>query len=1859
VVTGGTSPYTYSFNAGSFTATTSYTGLTAGTYTITVQDANGCSFTINPVVANTPGPTAIVATPTSSTCGGANGAIILGAVTGGTAPYSYSIGASAFTTTTSYTGLSANTYAVIVKDANGCTFTSSATITDLSGLTASITAQTNVSCNGASNGSVTITAGGSAAPYSYSLNGAAFVASGTFAGLTAGSYTVTAKDGNGCTVVVPVTITQPSVLTGAITAQTNITCFGANNGSVTVSAGGATPGYTYSIDGGVFGASATFNGLNGGAHTVVAKDANGCTVNIAVTITEPTSLTLVTSSVNATCTAANGSASVTASGATPVYTYLWSPGSQTSATAINITAGNYSVLVTDSHGCSQTALVTVGQNLGATAVISSTTNVSCTGASDGSATVSMGAGATPPFTYAWTPSSQTTVTATGLSPATYSVTVTDGNGCIATTNTTITEPTIITSSFTNVNEGCFGGSTASSTINTSGGTAPYGYLWTPTGQTTPTAIGLTAGTYTCVITDAHGCTKTSVTTISEPSGMSLTETHLDAHCGQADGTVKAFPSGGTGPYTYSWNTLPVQTTQTVTGLPANTYAATVTDANGCSQTISVTVGNLAGPVASIFGSNNVSCNGLNDGSATGIISGGTAPYTFLWSNAQALPTATNLVAGSYTLTATDMTGCIATTSVIITEPTVLNTGFGFTDPHCNGSSDGTITTSTSGGTSPYTYLWTPGGMTTPAVTGLSAGSYSMQATDAHGCNLTTSFILSNPAAVSGSTTVTNVSCSGLCNGSATVSPLTGTGPFTYAWSDINAQTTQTATGLCSGTFVVTLTDANGCTATANANVTSPTALSMNLVTSGNVTCFGACDGFAQVAVTGGSAPFSFNWMPGGTAGASVNNLCAGTYTVTVTDANGCSAVTNVLITQPNALVATITNTNVTCFGACDAQATAVYTGGTGPYTFLWTPTLQTTPTATNLCAGIHDLTVTDSHACQAFASVTITQPTVLAVTTTTTSSTCGNADGSACSAIIGGSPPFVYSWNDPALQTTSCANSLNAGVYTISVTDSHGCSVTNVANVNDINAPVVTIPTSSNVTCFGAANGSAQGAITGGVVPYNILWTPSSQVTAFASGLSGGIYSIVVTDSVGCTGSASVTINEPASLVSAITATSNTSCNLACDGSATVLAGGGTTPYTYLWNSTPVQTATTASNLCAASYTVTTTDANGCTSASVATITQPAALNITLVSSTNVSCNGGNNGAITISASGGTPGYTYTWLPAVGAGPSVTNLVAGSYQVTVTDAHGCSKTSTIDIMEPAAMVLTANSNNSTCGDANGSAGISVTGGVSAYSYLWTPSSANTAIITGVMAGVYNVTVTDLNGCTATAASTVSNTAGPVISSITYTEPLCNGTPTGTATVIANLGTPLYTYLWSGPGAQTSPTANAFPVGTYTVTVSDANHCSVVGTVVVTQPAPVQIIGSPVDTICIGQLTQVYAAGFGGTPPYNYIWSPATITGTGITTILSPTTTTTYTVFATDAHGCLSPQAIDTIIVRPQIDVTATDVTVCSGSAVTISASATGGTGGTPPYSYTWSNGATGSSQTVSPTSSPTNYIVTVNDGCSIPVSDTSTVIVYPLAVSFMTVPDTSGCQNFMANFTGLSDVGVSYLWNFGDGGTSTLQNPNYLYTSNGSFNVSLTVTTIHGCVSTITNNNFIDVFPAPNADFSANPQSTTTTAPQITFTDLSTGAITNWAWDFGVTGTLSDTSSTQNPVYSYADSSIYTVQLIVTNSFGCTDTATSTVDVEPEYVLFAPNAFTPNNHDGLNDTFMPQGVGIDPDNFEMDIFDRWGNNIYKTNDIYKGWDGKANGGSNIAQIDTYVWKIRTKDFRGVNHSYVGHVSIIK
>ncbi len=1093
VVTGSSAPYTYTWTPGGQTNSTA-TGLSAGTYTITVKDANGCTVTSTVTVTQPPVLTAVISASTGVLCNGGSTGTATVTAGGGTPAYTYAWAPSGGTNATG-TGMSAGSYTVTVKDNNGCTQTATVTITQPPVLTANTTLITQATC-GNSNGSASVTAGGGTPAYTYTWapNGGT---NSTATGLSAGTYTVTVKDNNGCSQTATVIITQLSGVTANITSSVNVLCNGSATGSATVTASGGNPPYTYAWTPSG-GSSANATGLSAGTYTVTVNDATGCSATATVTITQPPLLTAtISASTNILCNGGNtGTAAVTAGGGTPAYTYTWAPAGGTNTNATGLSAGTYTITVKDANGCTATNTVTITQPPVLTAAISASAGVLCNGGSTGTATVTAGGG-TPNYTYVWNPGGNTNANATGLSAGTYTVTVHDANGCSSTATVTITQPTAVTANITaSVNELCNGGNSGTATVTAGGGTPNYTYAWAPAGGTNATGTGLTAGTYTVTVTDANGCTQTATVTITQPPLLTATiSASTNVLCnGGATGSATVTAGGGTPNYTYAW-TPAGGTNANATGLTAGTYTATITDASGCTATATVTITEPAALTANITASTNISCFGGTNGTATVTAGGGTIPYTYAWTPSGGTnATGTGMAAGNYSVTVTDNNGCSVTATVTITQPTALTVSIsGQTNVSCFGGNNGTAISVAGGGTLNYTYAWTPAGGTNATGTGLGAGSYTITVTDANGCTATNDVTITQPNALSVTTTITaNVSCNGGNNGSATANVTGGTGPYVYAWTP-SGGTNATGTGMIAGVYTITVTDANGCTATSTAAITQPTALSASIGAVNNVKCNGGTDGNATAAGAGGTLPYKYVWAPGGGTNALITGLTVGTYSVTVTDADGCTATASVTITQPTVLATSLTSTNVSCFGGNNGSATSTTTGGTTPYAYSWS-NAQITANASNLSAGTYTLTVTDADGCTATASVTITEPTKLVVTASGPQTDCSGAPANLFSTATGGTAPYIYSWS-PAGGTTSntTTNPLSSTTYTVTVTDANGC-VTKATLFVFVDAPLtLSISGNTSVCPGGTINLIASGA--GGDGIYHYVWLPSNLTT--------------------------------------------------------------------------------------------------------------------------------------------------------------------------------------------------------------------------------------------------------------------------------------------------------------------------------------------------------------------------------------------------------------------------------------------------------------------------------------------------------------------------------------------------------------------------------------------------------------------------------------------------------------------------------------------------------------------------------------------------------------------------------------------
>ena len=1175
--------------------------------------------------------------------------------------------------------------------------------------------------------------------------------------------------------------------------------------------------------------------------------------------------------------ASNGALNLSVSGGTAPFAFAWTgPNGFTASNEdlVNVQAGTYNVTVTDGSGCTRTQSFNISEPAALSATVSPSIlpfgeNVACFGGTTGTLNLNL-TGGTAPFGFAWTGPNGFTSTAQNLSAlraGAYSVMITDAGGCTTTAAYTMTQPTAIGAGVTGIQHvACFGSNIGSATATNTGGTPPFFYSWNTTPvQTTANATGLAPGTWTVTITDGYGCASTAVATINGPAqalGSTVGSTTHVTCFGAATGSTSISATGGTSPYSYSWNTTPVQTTATATALAAGTWTCTISDNNGCTTTRNVTINQPAAALTgNVSAQTNVLCFGNSTGSATVSASGGTAPYSYSWNTTPVRTTAavSALSAGTWTCTITDAGGCAITVPVSITQPSAalalaLDAQ---TNVLCFGNNTGSATVNTSGGTAPYSYAWnTSPVQTTATASGLIAGNYSCTVTDANGCTSLRSVQITQPTAAltSSVNAQTNVLCFGGNNGSATVAASGGTAPHTFVWNTTPVQNTATATGLLAGNWACTITDANGCTTVRNVSISQPAAaLSAALSAQTNVLCFGNSTGTATMNASGGTAPYTFAWNTAPTQNAaSATGLSAGTWTCTITDANGCSVTRTVTITQPaTGLIATLdARIDVLCFGNSTGSATVGVSGGTAPYTYSWnTAPVQTTATATNLAAGPRTCTITDASGCSTTLDVTIAQPAAAlsATLSTQTNVLCfGNSTGSATIDVSGGSAPYSYAWNTAPVQNSATATNLPAGTWTCTVTDANGCTRTrNVVITQPSAALASSLSAQTNVLCFGNNTGNATVSVTGGTTPYTYNWnTTPVQSTATASSLQAGMWTCTITDGNGCTSTSQVTITQPpAALTSSLSGQVNVLCHGANTGSGTVVAAGGTAPYTYSWNTTPVQTTATATNMIAGTRVCTTTDANGCTSTTSVTITQPAAALLITGTVSPATCGGAADGAVDATVSGGSTPYTIAWSGPNGFTSSNTDISAveaGVYQLNITDANGCTASSSFNVGQPGIFTISGTTSDfngfevSCPGASDGFIAQTISGGTSPYSHNWSGPDgfiSSDEDISALAAGTYTYIVTDDNGCSSSATYTM---AAPPELSAALSSPMvsggwnigCDGLMSGSIDAGINGGIAPVTVNWSGPNGFTSSDEDlsTLGAGTYTLTMIDANGC---------------------------------------------------------------------------------------------------------------------------------------------------------------------------------------------------------------------------------------------------------------------------------------------------------------------------------------------------------------------------------------------------------------------------------------------------
>lgn len=1238
-------------------------------------------------------------------------------------------------------------------------------------------------------------------------------------------------------------------------AQTinHVKCYGTNTGSIDITPSGGVPPYTYVWSNGA--TTQDVNNLAAGAYGVTVNGRVGTVGEFSFEVEQPSAPLALTleSFTPVGCNGLLGVATVAASGGWDAnYDYKWQNG-QFGETAINLGVGNHVVSVTDDNFCTVSLTVNMAPPVYPTAIIADPQVITCS-----QSTIQLngtGSSSGPEFAYQWFAGNGGNIVSGGTT--TTPTVDAAGNYTIQVTNTETTCATFATKIVTanldqpNANAGpaqAVSCTMPETTLQGSGSSgANFSYSWTAanggnivSGGSTLTPVVNAAGSYTLKVTDStNGCTQTSTTTVSGTSAPVLVTNGGEINCIASSVTLTTTTNAASPTFEWTGPNGFQSTQQSPTVNVSGSYVVVVTDSiTTCTSTATANITtNISAPGASAAG------NTLTCVISSVVITGSTPDTTasFQWTGPDnfmsSLQNPTVTTPGTYQLVVTDtLNGCTssATASVILDNNAPVASAVSPGNLNCNTFQIQLNGTGSSQGSN-FTYNWTASngghivsGENTQIPLVDSAGTYVILVTNTvNGCTQSASVNLAQNALVSAGISVqTNVLCNGGATGSATAAGSGGNGVFQYAWS--NGASTATAEGLVAGTYIVVITDSENCSATTSVSISQPDELMANASATAQ-SAFGVDDGTATANPAGGVSSYTYSWNNGGTT-QTITDLAPGNYTVVITDANGCTVAQTVTVNSFDCLLAASASaTGVSCFGGNNGTAEVLVTAGASPFVFAWSNGAST-QMVDNLSAGTYTVSVTDGNNCPAVLTVAIDQPTILSANTTTVAeSALGANDGIATANPTGGSGQYTYEWNNG--ETTASIQNLMPGLYTVVVTDAGGCTAEQTVEVQSFLCAISSSNTITNVSCSGAANGAVAVTLTGGEAPFTYVWN-TGETTATISNLSGGTYTVSISDANGCDFSTTAVVNEPAAFSSWEVQTVHPTCPNESNGSATASITGGTEPYQFVWSNGA--TGNTLSNASIGQYNVQVTDANGCQSAT----------SVTLTSSDNqpptVSA---QNGTVALNANG----QATVTLVTIGAqfgdncGVSGANIVPSTFDcqqigdqtvtLIVTDLSGntASMTVIVKVVDNIVPVLTCPANIVTCSYDNlvtYASPIAEDNCLLAGNGQWDldgpPSGSEFPV--GVTPVTY--TYTDASGNSGACAFTVAVTSPVEFTNVQVNNDV-NGQGTGSIDITIEGGTGPYLFVWtdaSGTVIGNTEDISGLSEGLYQVQVTDANNC---------------------------------------------------------------------------------------------------------------------------------------------------------------------------------------------------------------------------------------------------------------------------------------------------------------------------------------------------------------------------------------------------------------------------------------------------
>ncbi|BFM43178.1 hypothetical protein CFS9_18190 [Flavobacterium sp. CFS9] len=1407
---------------------------------------------------------------------------------------------------------------------------------------------TPVRCFGQNDGTITVAPSGGKAPYAYSLNSGPFTIytgnpTANFTNLSPGYHTITIKDALGCTSMTQVVqIVQPLILMADAKVE-YVNCVP----RIVISGSGGNSNYEYSHFGVTYTQNNTVINPSPGNQTVYVRDGNGCVASKTLIVESLKPLSWrVSNRTGITCQGGNdGSFQVTGTGGKAPY--LYSIGNEFTTVDVfkNLSVGDYTVKIQDATGC--TISFSLNMPLINTAVTISPIITNDSNATNAGKIELMVSGGATPYNYSLKDSngtlipSKTTNPFTGLAAGSYEAIVTDSRGCTFSQKgiNILNEPTPLTTTAAVTPITCII-TTGTITITPNGGTLPYQYS-IDNGNTYSSSnvfSNLNAGTYNVKVLDAQNAVATATATIDPIKIPVINTTYKSILChGDSNGSILVGTNNGKSPILFSINGGPYTSNNLFENLAAGNYTLSAKDANGCIVSTTVLLENPAPLTADVK---------YFDRSVTITASGGYGKYEYSLDGGTYRESGiySNVSYGNHTITVRDPNNCTLTVPITVVQPTPLVASYVV--------DKGTVTITTSGGISPYSYVLeksTGFPITTSQsniFTNLINGSYQIIVRDAKGSQVWFSdIIISESAPFTATATSTPITCTDL-KSILTVTATGGSAPYQYSMSSPeNFVNSNVFSNLNAGSYLVTVRDSNNFKTTASITISNakPVLASAQIISA--ISCNSSSDGVVKVNITQGQSPYTYALDNGSLqTDDTFRNVSPGTHTIKVLDKNGCQTTVSVTLSEPAFIQSTLAvNGN---------SITASSTGGTPPYKYSlesnngiimdW----QDSNRFDNLPVGIYTVRTIDTKGCLFQPNfIEIVQPPVLLVSAVVTPITCENTKGTITVTATGGTAPYEYSIDNGNNYTSSNVfPNLVAGSYLIKVKDSQAATANTTAVIIALNSLTATATVTKTIDCI--SNGTIHVIASGGNGSYQysidngVTYTPNPVFT----NLIAGTYSVLVRDILNCTALVhAITLEQPALLTATVTHTPITNCSSPVS-DVVINAVGGTVPYQYSLNGLPFQSSSFYTGINPGNYILEVRDANGCSFSTVFTIETPVSFVATVAINQAQNCN--DFDVATITAIGGQPPYTYSVNESnTFSAANTFTLAPGTYTLKAKDNNGCITAVIATITPntaPESTLIITNATTATSND--GAIIVSATRGTAPYTYTLLNSN-NTIIVPAQSAnsfynlapGTYGVIVKDARGCSSLQNQVTISAPNPLLATAAVVQPDCNN-PMGIITVTAMGG--IFPYQYSIDNGVTYSHSNTFtvPPGSYSIKVRDLNNALYTFVTTIVAPNPVHLTAVVISSVSCVSNGVIMANAIGGQAPYTYSINGSPYQASNTFANLNAGV---YTITVRDTNNCTETTSL---MLQAPIPV-AVSATVYNKN-ITVTA-----TGGTAPYQY--------------------------------------------------------------------------------------------------------------------------------------------------------------------------------------------------------------------------------------------------------------------------------------------------------------------